>query len=132
MLKIYIAKIVQKIDSSILPKPLFQEISKYQNMQARLQRVSSHLLLMHVLNLHQVEDKSIEVNKYGKPFLGNKQFEFNLSHSGEYVACAISDGAVGIDLELTNSNIKSISEYFLSPKELKAYVSSSEQELTQI
>ena len=41
-----------------------------------------------------------------KPYLEGAPFRFNLSHSGEYVVCALSDSDVGVDIE----EIKPISE----------------------
>lgn len=36
----------------------------------------------------------------GKPFLADHAYSFNLSHSGVYAACALSDRPVGIDLQI--------------------------------
>ena len=49
-----------------------------------------------------VEKKS----ESGKPYLDGAPFCFNLSHGGEYIVCALSDSAVGVDVE----EIKPISE----------------------
>ena len=35
----------------------------------------------------------------GKPYLDGAPFCFNLSHSGDFVVCALSDTAVGVDIE---------------------------------
>ena len=61
-------------------------------------------------------------NEYGKPYLLNyPDVHFNISHSGEYVVCAVSDMPVGID-------IQKISEY--NPAVAKRIC--TEQELEQI
>lgn len=39
-------------------------------------------------------------NEYGKPYLEEyPDFNFNISHSGDYVLCAIDDQPIGIDVE---------------------------------
>jgi 4'-phosphopantetheinyl transferase len=50
----------------------------------------------------RVSKKTIEfnVNEYGKPFLkGNCGLHFNLSHSEDWIVCAVHDEPVGIDIE---------------------------------
>lgn len=41
----------------------------------------------------------ISYSIYGKPFVENCIYNFNISHSGEYIVCAISNNSVGIDIE---------------------------------
>lgn len=38
-------------------------------------------------------------DEMGKPYLKNNAIFFNVSHSGEYLAIAVSDGPVGIDIQ---------------------------------
>lgn len=46
------------------------------------------------------EDIAFTFNDYGKPSLRNGgDFHFNLSHSGEWIACAVDRFPVGIDVE---------------------------------
>ena len=40
-----------------------------------------------------------DVNDYGKPFAIGLDVEFNISHSGDMVVCAIDDKPIGIDIE---------------------------------
>jgi 4'-phosphopantetheinyl transferase len=53
-------------------------------------------------------------SKTGKPFIENSHFYFNISHSGEYIVCAISDESeVGIDIQIhKNLNIKPYQRHF--------------------
>lgn len=49
-----------------------------------------------IINKHIIFEK----NKYGKPYLkGYENFNFNISHSGKFVVCAIDDKSIGIDIE---------------------------------
>ena len=45
-----------------------------------------------------VDDRTI-VFENGKPFLKNKEKQFSISHTGEYVALCFSDKCCGIDIE---------------------------------
>lgn len=39
------------------------------------------------------------IGDHGKPFLKNIPIEFNISHSGNFVVCAVANSPVGIDIE---------------------------------
>ena len=46
------------------------------------------------------EDITIRENQYGKPYLiKSPEFNFNISHSGDFVVCAIDNKPIGIDIE---------------------------------
>ena len=63
-------------------------------------------------------------NEYGKPFLENApHFHYNLSHSGKYIACAISDVPVGIDVEELKPINMRIAERFFSSGEVEYILS---------
>lgn len=42
---------------------------------------------------------SYEYGEHGKPQIVNFPKKFNLSHSGDYVVCGVSDGEVGVDIQ---------------------------------
>jgi len=66
-------------------------------------------------------------NEFGKPFLINDPcIHFNISHSGHYIACAIADVPVGIDVELIKPIDMKIAERFFAPDE-KAYITGNQQ-----
>ena len=57
----------------------------------------------------------ISISKYGKPYLKNANIYFNYSHSKNYIACAVSNYEVGIDIEETNRVIsKQIAKKYLN------------------
>lgn len=46
-------------------------------------------------------DKELKYTSYHKPYFENHPLQFNISHSGEIVVCALSDqGEIGIDIEI--------------------------------
>ncbi|PWW05732.1 4'-phosphopantetheinyl transferase [Paenibacillus cellulosilyticus] len=57
-------------------------------------------------------------NSYGKPELVHPAgLQFNVSHSGDWVVCALSDGPVGIDIEFIQPIDLEVSRRFFSPVE---------------
>ncbi len=64
------------------------------------------------------EHISFSYSSYGKPFLaGIDNLHFNVSHSGEWVVCAVSSKSVGIDIELISPIDIGISEKHFSTAE---------------
>ena len=59
----------------------------------------------------------------GKPFLAESRLHFNLSHSGEQAALAVSTGCeVGIDIEMSPPEADRIAHLVLSDAELATYL----------
>lgn len=73
--------------------------------------------------IHQdlnIENSDIEfgANSYGKPFLINNQdYHFNISHTRNMIALAISDNAVGVDVEKIREIDTGISKRFFTLRE---------------
>lgn len=64
----------------------------------------------------------IKYKKNGKPFLTDGSEEISISHSGAYIAIALSKHLLpGVDIELISPRIKRISERFVSEQE-KAFL----------
>ncbi|HEY0827258.1 MAG TPA: 4'-phosphopantetheinyl transferase superfamily protein [Bacilli bacterium] len=69
------------------------------------------------------------INQYGKPSLiGRTEMQFNLSHSGDWIVCAVSSNPIGIDVEKINVVDLSIANRFFSKEEQTALFSRSEEE----
>ena len=69
------------------------------------------------------EDLTFSTDCNGKPCLaGHPDAHFNISHAGSYVACAVSDRAVGIDIEVYRTVRHKIAEHYFAPDEIQ-YVS---------
>ncbi|GMK38055.1 4'-phosphopantetheinyl transferase [Paenibacillus sp. CCS19] len=69
---------------------------------------------------YSISNEAIQfrANSYGKPELVYPaELHFNVSHSGNWVVCAISDGPVGIDIEQIQPIDMEVSRRFFSPAE---------------
>ncbi|MEK4444263.1 MULTISPECIES: 4'-phosphopantetheinyl transferase family protein [unclassified Niallia] len=75
-------------------------------------------LIIHRLNIDN-NDITLCINNFGKPYLKEyPEFQFNISHSGDYVLCAISDRPVGIDIEEIKDIDLKIADRFFTNSEI--------------
>lgn len=127
MVKLYVA------DISNLPDPLLsselldqlsvdrqQRIHNLKQEKSRKQSMGVGLLLQKVLALYHMQDSQVYVGEHGKPMV--EGLEFSLSHSGELVACAVSDKPVGCDVEAIREAPEGVAERYFSDGE-KTYLS---------
>lgn len=79
---------------------------RYRRWQDRQAGLFGKLLLIEGLKnvgLASVSLDELKYNEFGRPFL-NRPGDFNISHSGGYVLCAVAEeGKVGIDIEKIRS-----------------------------
>lgn len=75
----------------------------------------------------EVEDLVFEVKKSGKPFCKNVDIEFSISHSGDFVVCAVSDKPIGIDIQKIVPYNEKIAKRVCSQEELKMIVNSTDK-----
>ena len=64
------------------------------------------------------EAHRFRVDAMGKPHLEGEQVQFNLSHSGLWAVCAVSDRPVGVDVELPRCSMDIARRHF-HPQELE-------------
>ena len=63
-------------------------------------RMGKELLAYALKSFHGIAPlPPIEISENGKPFLKDRSFEFNISHSHGRVVLALSDKPVGVDIE---------------------------------
>ena len=87
----------------------------------KLRLTGAGCLLRYALEREGVpfERQCFTENPWGKPRLdGNRNLHFNLSHSGTWVACAVSNLPVGVDVEIKACSMELARKHFL-PQELE-------------
>ncbi len=66
-----------------------------------------------------LSQQHIAYGPYGKPYLSNyPNAHFNISHSGQYVACAVADRPVGIDVQVVGMYRPEVAVRVCSEEEL--------------
>lgn len=94
--------IVYKDYISVLPVELQEKNSHFVRWHDRHSDLLGKLLLIEgfkLLGYSKNEISNLKYNKYNRPFL-NKEIDFNISHSGKYIICAIGkDLKIGVDIE---------------------------------
>ena len=85
--------------------------------------ILGEILLINLLNELNIDYNSITItkNKYGKPYIKDLDLFFNISHSNDFVVCAISKNEIGIDIEKIRETKDSIINQFATTKE-KQYI----------
>ena len=65
---------------------------------------------------------NIKTQEGGKPYLANSELHFNISHSQQYVLCAISDEEVGIDIQFhKKADVDTVARRMMSASEWQEY-----------
>ncbi len=112
MIKVYFLKINKKhykhldVYLKALPVVIKKRLFKLDQKDDRFRGVIARLILKKILIVEGYSEnvlKKIKIDEYNRPYLDNK-IDFNISHSGNYVLCAIcTNGAkktrVGVDIE---------------------------------
>lgn len=109
----------EKLMKSCSPVRAFQAI-RYRHKMDALRCLSAEALLHHaakeVLNLES-EELETAAGRHGKPyFVAHPEAHFNLSHSGQWILCAIHYTHVGVDVEQESPERMDLNT-FMSPQE---------------
>ena len=107
------------------------------NYALRQEKVDNHseIVMVDIIKACDGYDKSydykIKYQKKGKPYFKDyKELNFNITHSGKYVACAISDTPIGIDMEGNRKDVCSVARRFFN-KDESEWVCMAESESEQ-
>jgi len=82
----------------------------------RLQHLAGRFLLQFLYPGFPYE--LIRIADTRKPYLPNEQYQFSISHCGDYAAAIVSSQQrVGVDIEITSEKAEKIKNKFLTPNE---------------
>lgn len=83
------------------------KILNYRRWQDRQSFLLGRLMLAECFKIYGLssnEINNLQYTNFGKPFLSSNAVFFNISHSGNFVVCAITDKSeVGIDIQLIST-----------------------------
>lgn len=139
MIEIYKIKIDDTISDNeissllqLIPGKRNAYLKKFVGKKDLLRGLYSSLLIRSVisqklnLTLSEIE---FHTNENQKPFLKNHpNFHFNISHSGDYVICGVSNSTIGVDIELMKIKNLEIAESVFAEQELQVFKNLPENE----
>lgn len=115
----YFEELVSRLDNEKQ-----QNIRSMKDYHTAHTALTSALFIKYVIRLLlrlRYDEMEFATNQYNKPYLaGNDMFHYNLSHSGEWVVCAVDETPIGIDIEKMDHHPK-LPLDVLSPEEKLAY-----------
>ncbi|CDG64934.1 hypothetical protein MBMB1_0831 [Methanobacterium sp. MB1] len=108
-----------------------EKADRYIHLKDKKLSIGAELLLKYSLNQVGISNPAYDYDEYGKPFLENHpQVHFNLSHSEDYVACAVSDSPVGVDIERVQDASLDIARHYFFGSEYQHIKNSTNRERT--
>lgn len=128
MLKLYYSRIPEELDEEMVP--FFSEYRKNKLAQItspklRRQSICAELLLERAVENFYKRPLPIVVGTNGKPRFEGDKLHFNISHSANWVACAVSNKEIGLDIQvISECNLAICDRYF--GEDEKNYILSSE------
>lgn len=140
-MNIYITNIKKRIDDEqflellkLVDVNYQRKILRYRFWEDRQRSLYGHLLARYAIKelFHLKNDKiKIAENSYGKPYVvGHHEIHYNVSHSGDWVVCAVNTAEVGVDVQEIKKIKLAIAERFFSEEE-NAYLAALTQERQQ-
>lgn len=107
--------------------------NKHSNSKNKFLSMNAYGLLFKILQWNNIEHENCEldIGKYGKPYFKSLNVQFNISHSDNMIACAVSlNGEVGVDIQKKISCILECLDFFCSDTETKLVLNSSDVSLS--
>ena len=128
-MKIYAAKVCEIPEHffgrlfDVMDKKRIEKVRALRNEKERLRSIYAGLLLRYAFLQEEYGDKlwrQIEISEgcYGKPYVSNcKDFFYSLSHSGEWVVCAVDNVETGVDIQKVGELKLAVAKRFYASEE---------------
>lgn len=100
------------------------KINKYLKKVDKFRATIGEILLSNLVDDYY--NLEFYTNKYGKPYIKNKDIFFNISKSFDYVICAISNKEIGVDIEKVRDVDFSFIKRFTTKNEKKYILKSKD------
>ena len=113
---------------SMISQDRRKKIRYYKNEKTARLSLGAGVLLRIAMDKNGVSEEEIVIGEYGKPYISDAAFYFNLSHSGEYVFCAYDDSPIGIDIQKIKNEIPKHTKKILAEEEREYLFSLNEKE----
>lgn len=135
---IYIVKIDKSIDENVLKYLLrFVQTEKRERiLKQKVKQNTDNMLIGEILAKVIIKktfgigiaQQEFAYTEYGKPYLSDyPDVHFNISHSGEYVVCAVSDKPIGVDIQKISEYNSDVAKRVCNEKELEQIENSSDK-----
>ena len=113
---------VLKYYLQFLPRQFKEEVLKYRKWDDRYNCLFGKLMVYigaYLFGYNSFEFDKILKDSYGKPYISDSDFNFNISHSGNTVVCVFSKQEIGVDIEEINEIDIDLFKDVFTPQELK-------------
>lgn len=130
-MKIYKIKINQNFDKKLInnltkfiSKEKYERIKRFKFKEDFMRSLLGDLLYRYAIcKKLRCKNNELEfaINEYNKPYiLCSEDLHFNISHSGDWVVCALSDKFIGIDVERIKSIDLDIAKNYFTIEEYES------------
>ena len=137
---IYLVEIKEPLSDDVFEALLpYAEPYKQKNIKSHSKKDEADRMLVGDMLLKYVLKKqfsipmsnlNIQLGEFGKPYLPDyPDVHFNISHSGDFVVCAVSQSPVGIDIQTILTDKERIARRVLSSEKLQEIEESTEPDL---
>lgn len=132
MIKVYLIDISREFgfDECIKHFPKrYEDAQRYRHNDDVLRSYAAGVLLWKILGL---EDSDILFGENGKPCSTKTDLCFNISHSGKWVALAVGENEIGVDIEAPRPESLRVKERVFTQNELEYMSASPLKRFTQL